>query len=207
FRHLIRLPMAFFEKRHIGDLLSRFSSLQPIRNVLAEGLIAALLDGVMAAMTLVMILLYSMQLAFIVLGAFFLYATVRLALYRVIWRRTEMTIQAQAQENSTFIETVRAIQSLKLFNRENEREGQWLNRYADVATANVRLGRSKISFSAMNEIIFGLENIVTVYFAAKLALDNALSVGMIFAFMSYKQHFTDRAVQLVEKALDFRVLG
>jgi len=207
FQHLIRLPMAFFEKRHIGDILSRFSSLQPIRNLLAEGMIAAVLDGVMAAITLAMVLVYSIQLALVVLTAFALYAAIRLALYRVIWRRTEATIQAQAQENSTFIESVRAIQSLKLFNRESEREGQWLNRYNDVVTANVRLGRTKIAFGAINDVIFGLESIVTVYLAAKLALGNVLTVGMIFAFMSYKQHFTDKAVQLVEKALDFRMLG
>ena len=102
---------------------------------------------------------------------------------------------------------MRAIQSLKLFNRESEREGQWLNRYAEVANANVRLGRTKIAFSTLNELIFGLENIVMVYLAARLALGNHLTVGMIFAFMSYKQHFTDKAVQLVEKALDLRMLG
>src|SRR5215211_624653 len=122
---LIRLPTSLFEKRHIGDLLSRFSSLEPIRNLLAEGMIAAFIDGVMAAVTLAMIFFYSTQLALVVVAAVVLYAAVRLALYRVLWRRTEATIQARAQENSTFIETVRAIQSLKLFNRESEREAQW----------------------------------------------------------------------------------
>jgi ATP-binding cassette subfamily B protein RaxB len=207
FRHLIRLPTSFFEKRHIGDLLSRFSSLQPIRNLIAEGLIAAVIDGVMAMITLVMIFTYSAQLAFVVLSAFALYALIRLALFRVIRQRTDATIQAQAQESSTFIESVRAIQSVKLFNRESERESLWLNRYSDVVTANVRLGRAKIAFGAANDLIFGLEAIITVYLAAKLALANALTVGMIFAFMSYRQHFTDKAVQLVEKALDFRLLG
>ncbi|MFL5316364.1 MAG: peptidase domain-containing ABC transporter [Microvirga sp.] len=207
FRHLIRLPMSFFEKRHIGDILSRFTSLQPIRNLLAEGMIAAVLDGIMAALTLAMLFVYSTQLALIVTGALLLYALLRLALYRILWLRTEATIQAAAEENSTFIESVRAIQSLKLFNRESEREGQWLNRYAEVANANVRLGRTKIAFSTLNELIFGLETVVVVYLAARLALGNYLTVGMIFAFMSYKQHFTDKAVQLVEKALDLRMLG
>src|SRR5215211_8002394 len=95
-----------------------------------------------------------------------LYAAVRLALYRVIWQRTEATIQAQAQENSTFIESVRAIQSVKLFNRETERESQWLNRYNDVVGANVRLGRAKIAFTTINDLVFGLENIIIVYLAA-----------------------------------------
>ena len=82
-----------------------------------------------------------------VVAAVVLYAVVRIALYRVLWQRTEATLQARAQENSTFIESVRAIQSLKLFNRESEREAQWLNRYSDVVGANVRLGRAQIAFS------------------------------------------------------------
>jgi ATP-binding cassette, subfamily B, bacterial CvaB/MchF/RaxB len=207
FRHLIRLPMSFFEKRHIGDLLSRFSSLQPIRDLLAEGMITALLDGLMAAVTLAVMFVYSPQLALVVCAALILYAGARLALYGVLWQRTEATIQAQAQEESSFIENVRAIQSLKLFNRESDREGQWLNRYNDVVTANVRLGRTKIAFSTIKDTIFGVETIITIYLAAGLALNNSLTIGMIFAFMSYKLHFTERAAQLIEKALEFRILG
>ena len=206
FHHLVRLPIAYFEKRHIGDILSRFTSIEPIRTALAEGMITAIIDGIMALATLAMIFIYSAQLACVVLVAFVLYAIVRLGLYRRLRQRNLAVIEAKAQENSTFIETLRAIQSLKLFNRENDREGQWLNRYADVVSANVRLGRAKIGFTTINDAIFGIENIVTIYLAARMALGGNLTVGMIIAFMSYKQHFTEKAVQLVEKALDFRIL-
>src|SRR5262249_35004114 len=57
------------------------------------------------------------------------------------------------------------------------------------------------------DTIFGFENIIIIYLAARLALDNALTVGMIFAFMSYKAQFVERAVMLVEKVLDYRILG
>ena len=102
---------------------------------------------------------------------------------------------------------MRAIQSLKLFNRESERESQWLNRFADTVSANVRLGRTKIGFKTANDIIFGLENIITVYLATRLALSSVLTVGMIFAFVSYKRHFIEKMVLLVEKGLEFRILG
>jgi ATP-binding cassette, subfamily B, bacterial CvaB/MchF/RaxB len=206
FRHLVRLPTAYFEKRHIGDILSRFTSIEPIRNALAEGMIAAAIDGLMAIATLAMIFLYSTQLAFVVLTAFVLYAIVRLGLYRVFRERNQAVIETRAQESSTLIETVRAIQSLKLFNRETERESLWLNRYAAVVNTNVSLGRTRISFTTIKEVIFGLESIITIYLAARLALSNSLTIGMIFAFMSYKQQFTEKAALLVEKALDFRIL-
>jgi ATP-binding cassette subfamily B protein RaxB len=207
FHHLVRLPLTFFEKRHIGDILSRFTSLEPIRDLLSEGLIAALIDGVMALLTLAMIFIYSATLALVVLSAFALYVILRCALFRTFWLRSQAVIQTRAKENSTFIETMRAVQSLKLFNRENERETQWLNRYADSVNASVRIGRTRVAFKTINDAIFGVENIVTIYLAAQLVLGNHLTVGMIFAFMAYKHQFTEKAVLLVEKALEFRLLG
>jgi ATP-binding cassette, subfamily B, bacterial CvaB/MchF/RaxB len=206
FHHLVRLPLAYFEKRHIGDLLSRFTSIEPIRNLFAEGLIAAAIDGLMAVATLAMLFIYSARLAGFVLAATLAYMMLRLGLYRMFRERSETVITNKAREDSVFIETMRAMQSLKLFNREGERENQWLHRHADVINANVGLGRARISFKLANDVIFGLENIVVIYFAARLAVHNVLTVGMIFAFISYKTSFTDKAVLLVEKALDFRIL-
>jgi ATP-binding cassette, subfamily B, bacterial CvaB/MchF/RaxB len=207
FHHLVRLPLSFFEKRHIGDILSRFNSIEPIRNMLAEGLITGLIDGLMSVLMLALMFTYSVQLGFVVMFAFALYAALRLALFRMFRQRSEAAIHSKADENSTFIETVRAVQSLKLLNRENERESQWLNRYAAYVNANVRLGRARISFKAMNDTVFGLENIITIYLAARLALDNLITVGMIFAFVSYKLQFAERTAMLIEKLVDLRILG
>jgi ATP-binding cassette, subfamily B, bacterial CvaB/MchF/RaxB len=206
FHHLIRLPLSFFEKRHIGDVLSRFQSIEPIRTMLAEGLILAIIDGIMAVATLGMIFIYSPRLGVVVLVALLLYLTLRLALYRRFRDRNEAWIEAQARENSNFIESARAIQSIKLFNHEADREHQWLNRHAETVDAAIRRDRTKIWFDTMNRAIFGLENVVTVYLAASLALQNQMTVGMIFAFMSYKTGFTGKASTLVEKILDFRLL-
>ena len=206
FHHLVRLPLAYFEKRHIGDILSRFISLEPIRNIVAEGLITAAIDGLMALATLTVLFIYSPLLAVVVCLAFLLYLGLRLALYRQFRERSQDVIRSKAQENSTFIETLRAIQSLKLFNRESERESQWLNRYAGVINAAVRVGRTKILFSTLNEAIFGVESIVTVYLAVRMALGGQLTVGMIFAILAYKHSFMQKSVSLVETALDFRIL-
>jgi ATP-binding cassette subfamily B protein RaxB len=207
FHHLVRLPLAYFEKRHIGDILSRFTSIEPIRNQLAESLITGVIDGVMAVASLVMIFFYSVELALVVLTAFVFYAVLRLALFRMLRLRSQAVIESKAKESSTFIETARAMQSLKVFNRESEREGQWLNRYAEVVNANVRLGRATITFKTLNDGIFGLENIVTIYLAARLAVDGAVTVGMIFAFISYKRQFLEKTALLIEKTIDFRLLG
>src|SRR5205085_3929103 len=124
-----------------------FISLDPIRNIVAEGLITGAIDGLMGVITLTVIFLYAPVLGWVVVSAFLLYLTLRLTLYRQFRERSEAVIRSKAQENSTLIESLRAIQSLKLFNRESERESQWLNRYAGVINASVRVGRTKILFS------------------------------------------------------------
>lgn len=207
FHHLIRLPMMYFEKRHIGDVLSRFNSIEPIRHLIAEGMVAAVVDGLMAVATLAMIFIYSALLGVIVIAAFLLYTTTRLAMFRVFWQRSDAAIRRKAQQDSTFIETLRAIQSLKLFNRESEQESHWLNRYTAVINANIRLGRLQITYKTINDAIFAIENIISIYLAARFAIAGSLTVGMIFAFMSYKQNFTGKASLLVEKLIEYKILG
>ena len=207
FHHLIRLPLSFFEKRHIGDVLSRFSSLEPVRNLISEGLILAIIDGLMAVVTLVIMFLYSVKLALIVLGVFLLYCAVRLAFFWVLRSLNENAIQMKAKETSNFVESLRAIQSTKLFNHENERESLWLNRFADTVNADVRLEKANAAFEAVNRFLFSAENIVVIYLAARLALEGSFTVGMIFAFITYKQQFISKANLLIEKALDFGIVG
>ena len=206
FHHLIRLPLSFFEKRHIGDVLSRFTSIEPVRNVISEGLILALIDGTMAALTLAMMFAYSTQLALIVLACFGIYCLIRLCLFRMLRDLSEAAIQTKAKETSTFVESLRAMQSVKLFNRESERENQWLNRFAESVNADAHLQRVNTGFEAVGDIIFVAENILIVYLAARLALANVFTIGMVFAFIAYKQQFASKASFLIEKLLDFGIV-
>lgn len=207
FRHLIKLPIEFFEKRHIGDIVSRFGSVEPIKVLLTEGLISSVIDGVMAVTTLLLMFVYSPLLAFIGLGAWLLYFGLRMAFYKPFRSAQEEAIISHAKENTTFIETVRGITSLKLFGGEAQREILWQSKYADVINANARTQKLTIWFNAANMGIFGLENIILIYVAAKMVIAGDFTIGMIFAFMAYKRNFTDKASALVEKAIEFRMLS
>ena len=207
FRHLIRLPLSFFEKRHIGDVLSRFTSIEPVRDLISESLILAIIDGTMAIVTLAVMFAYSTKLTLVVLAAFLCYSVIRVALFRYLRDLSERVIQTKANETSNFVESLRAMQSVKLFNHETEREGQWLNRFAETVNADVRLERANIGFGAVNHFLFGAENILIIFLAAQLALENVFTVGMVFAFIAYKQQFIGKANLLIEKALDFGIVG
>ena len=206
FRHLMVLPLPWFEKRHIGDIVSRFSSTQPIRDLFTEGIVSALIDGVMAIATLVLIFVYSVTLGFVVVGAATLYLILRVALYRPLRNRNEDQIVAQAKEQSIFMESVRGIQSVKLFGRETERQSVWQNKFADNINAKVRLGKLQIGFDAANTLLFGLENVLVIYLGAQAVIAGELTIGMLFAFMAYKRNFIDKASALVERFIEFRIL-
>ncbi len=207
FRHLMRLPLSYFEKRHIGDIVSRFKSMDSIKQLITTGLIETLVDGIMTIGTLIMMFIYSPFLAAIVISVVTLYAIIRFAMYRPLKRLQEESIIAAANENTNFMETVRATQSIKLFGRESQRQAVWHNRYADAMNAGIRVNKLNISYQAINDILFGLENVIVIYFAATLVLNNEFSVGMLYAFMSYKGQFTSKTAAVIEKIIEFKMLS
>ncbi|QTH72885.1 peptidase domain-containing ABC transporter [Pseudoalteromonas xiamenensis] len=207
FHHLVRLPLQYFEKRHIGDVVSRFGSLQKVKELLTTGVIQALIDGVMAIATLVMIFIYSPKLSVVVLIATTIYAVFRIAMYRPLRQMSEEVIVNQAKEQSNFMETVRGIQTIKLFGREVQRQSVWHNKFADSLNAGIRVGHLNIGYEAFNKMIFGLENVLVVYFAALLVMSGDLTVGMLFAFMAYKRQFIEKMASLIEKMIEFKMLS
>jgi len=207
FHHLVRLPLSFFEKRHIGDVLSRFGSLGSVKDMLVNGMLEALIDGVMALTILAMMFWYSSALAWVVVAAFASYLLVRLMLYPKFREATENQILAGAKEHSHQIETLRAMQTVKLFGAEASREGNWQQLYIDVINQDIRVGIFNISYQLSNKLIMGLEHVLVVYLGAKAVLDGGFSVGMLFAFIAYKGQFIERSVRLVDKFIQFRMLS
>lgn len=207
FHHLIRLPLSYFEKRHIGDVVSRFGSLRQVRELLTAGMVEALIDGLMALGILGVIFFYSPQLSVVVLVAVFIYAAFRLAMYRSLRQVSEQEILAQAKENTNFMETMRAMQTIKLFGSEVKREALWQNYFVDVTNKAITLGVFNLTYTSVNRLLFGIENIVVVYLAALLVLDGSFSTGMLFAFIAYKAQFLERMARLIEKFIQFKMLS
>ncbi len=207
FHHLIRLPVNFFSKRHVGDVVSRFSSLSQVREFFTVGLVTAVLDGLMALITLVVMWIYSAQLSFVVVAVASLYFIVRACILPAVKRLNGERILAAANEQSHFMESVRGIQTVKQFTQEATREGQWQNKLTEVINADIRLGKWEISTSTVNQLLFGVENIVIIYMAATLVLENAFTVGMLYAFMSYKNRFISSVDGLISKFIEFKMMS
>ena len=202
--HLLRLRTAFFEKRHVGDILSRVESVRPIQEALTQGVASTFIDGLMAFGAAVILFLYSPPLAMLVIGTAALGLTVTCAMYPAQKRRTEEQIVASAKAHTHLIESLRASTVVKLTGREAEREGLWRNRYADVMNATFAAGKLSIGMTAGQGLIAGVQTILVVYFAARqIIAGDGFTVGMLFAFMSYRQTFTDRCLALINQIIQF----
>ncbi|HEY9101177.1 peptidase domain-containing ABC transporter [Chitinimonas sp.] len=206
FSRLTRLPMNYFETRHMGDVVSRFSSINSIQGVLTTTALSAVLDGVMAVFALGMMLLYSAKLATLTLGALGLYILVRWVSYGPFKTASEEQIVHSAKEQSHFLESIRGVQTIKLFNREDDRRSQWLNLVVNSTNRGLTTQRMSVIFSTANGLIFGIEAILVTYFGAILVMDNQFSIGMMFAYGAYKLQFSGRVGNLVDLFFQIRML-
>lgn len=205
--HLLRVRTVFFEKRHVGDILSRVESVRPIHEALTQGVASTFIDGSMALVAAVILFVYSPPLAALVVGSGILGLLYTYALYPAQRKRTEERIVAAAKAHSHLIESLRASTVIKLTGREAEREGMWRNRYADVMNASFSAGKLSIGMTAGQGVISGLQIVLVVYLAAKqIVAGDDFTLGMLFAFMSFRQTFTDRSLALVNQVVQFSYL-
>jgi ATP-binding cassette subfamily B protein RaxB len=173
YHHMIRLPLTFFHRRHVGDIQQRFQSLTPIKDFIANGAIAAVLDGVLSVFLAIVIFLYSPMLGFVVVGFIAAYAVLRFAFLSLSKRLSGDYLVADAKENTKFLESLRAIQTIKVAGIENERESFWRNLAADTLNAQIRIGNVNIGYNAISQSLLGLSNVIVIYLAATNAIGGA----------------------------------
>lgn len=206
FAHLMRLPVAWFEKRHAGDVLSRFNAIQQIQQTLTTSFIEAVLDGLLVVLTLAMMAVYSGRLTLIALASVLAYALLRLLFFRPLRAATEETIFHEARRTTHFIESLRGVQSIKLFNRQEDRQARFVNIAVDAMNAGLATRKLAVLFDVGNKLLFGLERVAVVWVGALLVMDKQFSVGMLIAFLAYKEQFATRISALIDKAVDLRML-
>lgn len=206
FSHLMRLPLPYFEKRHVGDIVSRFSSVQTIQRSMTTQFVEGIIDGLLVLTTLCMMLLYSVKLAAVACSAASLYVLLRWSIFRSLRDASAEQIIHAAKQATHLMESVRGIQSIRLFGRSEVRRAAWLNTLADQFNADLRIAKLSVSYQTINFFLFNAERVIVIWIAALNVLAGQFSVGMVFAFIAYKDQFSQRIAGLVDKLFEFRML-
>ncbi len=207
FDHLSRLPLDFFEKRHVGDIISRFGSLAMIQKTLTTDLIQAVLDGIMSIGVAIMMFFYGGWLGLVALSAVALNAALRAIAYHAYRQSTELSIVCEAKQQTHFIETVRGIASVKLLGLRQQRRSGWLNYLVDSLNAKLQLQRLDMVFGRANDFLFGADRLVMLVLGASSVISGSMTVGMLVAFLAYKDQFANRIGSLIGAWFQLRMLN
>ena len=206
FSHLVNLPTSFFEARHLGDVMSRFGSQETILQAVTSELVEAVLDGLMATVTIGIMLFIAPDLALVVLAGALLYAALRWAYYKPLRQASAEAIVWAARRDTHFLETMRGIRTVKLFNAQEERRVHWLNLLVETVNRQLTTDKLRLFFRASNVLLLGILTILVVWLGAKRVLDGGFSVGLLVAFLAYKDQFLQRTSELINKTVDLTML-
>jgi ATP-binding cassette, subfamily B, bacterial CvaB/MchF/RaxB len=205
--HLLQLPLEYFQLRHLGDIVSRCGSIGAIRQLFTEGVASLFVDGLLSLVTLLAMFAYNAKLTLFAMGACALYLVSRTLLYPASRRKMADSISADARTQSSLMESIRGITTIKLHQKENQRLEQWQSRLIATMTAEIGVRKLGIAQDAINTTVFGLTHLVLIYIAAHSVMAGAMSIGMLYAFMSYTQRFIKGTESLIDQFIEFRMLG
>nr|WP_314422659.1 peptidase domain-containing ABC transporter [uncultured Erwinia sp.] len=207
FDHLLSLQLSFFEKRKLGDIQSRFSSLDTIRSTFTNSIVTGIMDTIMAVGLLVMLSLYGGWLVLVVLGFTLCYILIRLSTYKFYRAINEELIVKRARAGSHFMESLYGIATIKSLNLKHRRSQHWLNTNIDTSNATLRQTKFDMMFGGINTFINSLDQVVILWLGAMMVIDNNMTLGMFMAFNAYRGQFAERATSLINLTIQLRMLS
>jgi len=205
--HLLRIPFEYFERRHKGDILSRFHSIHEIQSKVTTDSINTLLDGIVIILAIMIMSFYNIQLTAIVLLALTLFLVLRIFSYRYHKNQTEISVGEHANVSSKFLEILHSIMPIKLYSKEKAMYRDWKNYFIRAMNADIRIARANILYSIANIFLFNIEHILVVTVGAMLVIHNQFSVGMLVAFLAYRQTLVNKSTSFIHKIFDYKLVS
>ncbi|EQB7292928.1 peptidase domain-containing ABC transporter (plasmid) [Escherichia albertii] len=198
YNRLVLLKRNYFSSRSTGDILSRFSSLEYIRNVIISKTTTSLLDFFMAIGSLIIMLTYSLNLTFIVIFSTGIYFLLKILYFGSVKHFNLGTIRIKAQQQSSLIEAVKYNQTIKLYFDEYMSAGKYVGELIEGVNVKTQIDILNIIFSASNRILTALKNICILYFGGVFVIKTSFTIGMLVAFITYSEQFSRRVTSLID---------
>lgn len=195
--HLLGLPVAFMQGRHLGDLMSKIDSLTPIRTALTDSAVNAIVQLVVLLATLTIMFLYSVPLTIISLGGLLLSVSLSLAVLPATRRLAEEALVHKAKQNSSLLETLAAYESVHALGLGTLRLSQWQKHFFAATNAGVRQTKLSILSNAGRRTIGAAEQVLFLGLGVTGIIEKQFTLGVLFAFFSLRARFATAAVSLV----------
>jgi subfamily B ATP-binding cassette protein HlyB/CyaB len=207
FRHLLQLPLGYFQSRRVGDSVARVRELENIRSFLTGNAISVLLDVVFSGLFIAVMLFYSVPLTLIVLTSVPLYAVLSLSVVPVLRRRLDAKFARGAENQAMLVETVTGIQTVKAGALEPSFGRRWDNQLAAYVSASFRT-QNLASWAHEGVGLIGkLVGAATLWYGARLVMDNEMTVGQFVAFNMFAQRVAQPVMRMAQLWTDFQQTG
>ena len=204
FYHLLALPLVYFEKRKVGNIIARIRELDQIRDFIANKSVTLILDIMFSFVFVAVMFLYSVKLTFIVLGFVFLIASINLLITPVLRKRLEEKFQMGAHSNAYLVESVTGVQTVKSLALEGSMQKKWEDHLANYVKASFDLNHLSNILGGVSGALQKLMTISMLYFGVLLVLENKLSVGQLIAFQMFANQFSGPILRLVNLWNEFQ---
>ena len=198
--HLLSLPAATIERRPVGDLLSRIDSLRPLRTVLTETILHAIVQGVVVLTTVTLMLVYSRRLAGVAILALTLAILIQLA---ILPRSRSLNLEAllaTARSGNSLIDSLRAYMSVNALGLTGQRLAHWQHGFIAATNAQARGGQLSILAGAAQGATNVFEYVLFLGIGIEGVLTKQLTLGVLFAFMSLRGRLTSATVEFMASA-------
>jgi len=182
YRHLVALPLAYFQTRRVGDSVARVRELENIRNFLTSSALTLVIDLVFTSVALVVMFFYSPILTAVVLAAFPVYIGLSAAVTPLFRRRLDEKFKRGAENQAFLVESVTGIETLKAMAVEPQIQRRWEEQLAGYVAASFRVASLGNTTSQAVQLVSKLVTVGILYFGARLVIDGSLSVGELVAF-------------------------
>jgi subfamily B ATP-binding cassette protein HlyB/CyaB len=203
FRHLLALPLAYFQARRVGDSVARVRELENIRNFLTGSALTLVVDLVFTVVFMAVMLYYSPLLTMVVLGAFPLYIGLSAGLAPVFRRRLDEKFERGAENQAFLVESISGVETLKAMAIEPHMQRRWEEQLAGYVQASFRVANLGNWGSQSIQLISKISTAAILYFGAKLVMDGALTVGELVAFNMLASRMTQPVLRLAQIWQDF----
>ncbi|MGX4770503.1 type I secretion system permease/ATPase [Bradyrhizobium guangdongense] len=182
FRHLLALPISYFQTRRVGDTVARVRELENIRNFLTSSALTLVIDLFFTLVFLGVMFIYSPMLTFMVMGSFPLYIAISAVAAPMFRSRLDEKFQRGAENQAFLVESVNGVETLKSMAVEPEMQRRWEEQLAGYVSASFRVLSLGNTASQLTQFVNKMVTAAILYFGAKLVIDGTLTIGELVAF-------------------------
>ncbi len=207
FRHLVSLPLAWFEKRKLGDIQSRYFSIDTLRETFITEITGGMVSFLILSGSLALLFFYGGALSFIAMAFTLIYILIRLMTWPVYRQMSEEQLVKDASANSYLTETLFSIATVRSQGLEDRRSRNMMNLNVNATNAAIMLAKFDMTFTLIGTLIGTCEYILILWLGVTRVLDNQMTLGAWIAFGTFRALFSDRALALTDTLLQLRMLA